>query len=45
VFQRFQLIRGLCDEAQYRSELELVRETLERSGEEHGREFVERWRR
>src|SRR5260221_10353878 len=43
VFQRFQLIRGQCDEAQYRSELKLVRETLAKSGEKHWREFVERW--
>jgi predicted PolB exonuclease-like 3'-5' exonuclease len=43
VFQRFQLIRGLCDEEQYRKELLLVRETLAKSGEEHWREFVGRW--
>jgi len=44
VFLRFQLIRGLCDEKQYRSELQLVREALARSGEEHWREFLGRWR-
>jgi len=44
VFQRFQLIRGLCDEKQYRSELQLVRDTLTRSGEPHWREFIDRWR-
>jgi hypothetical protein len=43
VFQRFQLMRGQCDEGQYRKELQLVRETLARSGEEHWREFVGRW--
>jgi 3'-5' exonuclease len=43
VFQRFQLIRGLCDGDRYRKELRLVREALERSGEEHWREFLERW--
>jgi hypothetical protein len=43
VFQRFQLIRGLCDESQYRKELQLVRDTLARSGEEHWREFIGRW--
>jgi predicted PolB exonuclease-like 3'-5' exonuclease len=43
VFQRFQLIRGLVDEAQYRKELQLVRDTLARSGEAHWREFVGRW--
>jgi predicted PolB exonuclease-like 3'-5' exonuclease len=44
LFQRFQLIRGLCDEKQYRSELQLVRETLARSSDEHWREFLGRWR-
>ena len=43
LFQRFQLIRGQCDEKQYRRELQLVRETLTRSNEEHWRKFVERW--
>jgi predicted PolB exonuclease-like 3'-5' exonuclease len=43
VFQRFQLIRGQCDEEQYRKELQLVRETFAKSGEEHWREFVGRW--
>jgi hypothetical protein len=43
VFQRFQLFRGLCNEKQYRKELQLVRETLVKSGEEHWREFVGRW--
>jgi len=44
VFQRFQLIRGLCDEKQYQKELQLVRETLAKSGEKHWRDFVDRWR-
>ena len=44
VFQRFQLIRGVCDENQYRSELQLVRDTLTKSGEQHWREFIARWR-
>jgi hypothetical protein len=43
VFQRFQLIRGLCDKEQYAKEIRLVRDTLERSGEAHWREFVGRW--
>jgi predicted PolB exonuclease-like 3'-5' exonuclease len=43
LFQRFQLIRGLCDEKQYQKELKVVRETLAKSGEEHWREFVARW--
>jgi len=45
VFQRFQLMRGRCDEAQYRKELQLVRDTLAKSGEECWREFLERWSR
>ena len=43
IFQRFQLIRGVCDEKQYRSELQLVRDSLARSGEQHWREFIDRW--
>lgn len=43
VFQRFQLLRGQCDEARYRSEVELVRDTLTKSGDEHWREFIGRW--
>ena len=44
VFQRFQLIRGLCDEKQYLKELQLVRETLSKSPETHWREFIGHWR-
>jgi predicted PolB exonuclease-like 3'-5' exonuclease len=43
LFQRFQLIRGLADEEQYKRELQLVRDTLARSGEAHWREFLGRW--
>jgi 3'-5' exonuclease len=43
VFLRFQLIRGLCDEAQYRREVQLVRDTLGKSDETHWREFLARW--
>jgi len=43
VFQRFQLLRGACDEALYRRELELVRDTLAHSKEAHWREFLGRW--
>jgi 3'-5' exonuclease len=43
VFQRFQLMRGVCDEEQYGMELKLVRDTLARSGEAHWREFLARW--
>ena len=44
IFQRFQLIRGVCDEKQYRSEIDLVRDTLAKSAEPHWREFIDRWR-
>jgi predicted PolB exonuclease-like 3'-5' exonuclease len=43
VFQRFQLMRGRCDEEEYRKELRLVRDTLAKSDGEHWREFLERW--
>jgi predicted PolB exonuclease-like 3'-5' exonuclease len=43
VFQRFQLVRGVLDAKQYEKELELVRETLSKSGEAHWREFLARW--
>lgn len=43
MFQRFQLIRGQCDEREYHGELRLVRDTLAKSDEAHWREFVERW--
>ena len=35
----------LMGEEQYRKELQLVRETFAKSGEEHWREFVGRWSR
>jgi len=44
VYQRFQLIRGALDEAQYRRECELVRMTLSKSTEAHWREFLAGWR-
>ncbi|HMH19301.1 MAG TPA: 3'-5' exonuclease [Burkholderiales bacterium] len=43
VFLRFQLLRGAYDEARYRKELDLVRDTLGKSGDAHWREFVGRW--
>lgn len=43
VFQRFQLVRGVLDEAQYRRECELVRATLSKSEEPHWREFLAGW--
>lgn len=44
VHLRFQLMRGALDDANYRSEVELVRATLGKSPEPHWREFLEKWR-
>ena len=43
LFQRFQLVRGVLDEAQHRRECELVRATLSKTGEDHWREFLAGW--
>jgi len=43
VFLRFQRLRGVYDEARYARELELVRDTLAKSGDPHWREFIGRW--
>jgi predicted PolB exonuclease-like 3'-5' exonuclease len=43
VYLRFQLLRGACDEARYRRELELVRSTLVKSQDAHWQEFLRRW--
>jgi 3'-5' exonuclease len=42
VFQRFQLLRGVCDAARYREEVERVRATLAKTGAPHWQEFVRR---
>ena len=44
IFLRFQLIRGLLDEAQYQQECAIVRETLEKCTGEHWREFLGGWK-
>ncbi|PWT75601.1 MAG: 3'-5' exonuclease [Proteobacteria bacterium] len=44
VFLRFQLMRGALDAANYERELNLVRDTLERSIAPHWREFIDAWR-
>lgn len=44
VFLRFQLLRGVFDEAHHRRELEIVRSTLGKSKDVHWREFLQRWR-
>ncbi len=43
VFLRFQLLRGVFDAAHHRREVELVRDTLSRSGDAHWREFIGQW--
>lgn len=44
LFLRFQLVRGLFDQAEYRRELELVRDTLSSFRDTHWREFIDRWK-
>lgn len=43
VFLRFQLMRGMLGEAQYKTECELVRTTLKKSSEPHWKEFLGQW--
>jgi len=43
LFLRFQRLRGVFDEARYRRELELARDTLAKSADSHWREFIARW--
>ena len=43
ICQRFQLIRGTLDEAQYRRECDLVRSTFSKSTDAHWREFLDGW--
>jgi predicted PolB exonuclease-like 3'-5' exonuclease len=42
VFQRFQLLRGACQQQKYTDEIELVRATLARADAPHWREFLGR---
>ena len=42
---KFQLLRGVFNVDQYRSEIDLVRSTLERSDERHWKEFLDAWRK
>jgi predicted PolB exonuclease-like 3'-5' exonuclease len=44
VHLRFLLMKGALDDAQYRTEIELVRTTLGRSPEPHWKEFLSKWR-
>ena len=43
VYLRFQLMRGLLDTAQYANELELLRQKLAASKEQHHRLFLDAW--
>ena len=43
VFLRFQMMRGMLSEAQYKTECELVRTTLKKSPEPHWKEFLGQW--
>src|SRR5579864_7208538 len=44
LFLRFQLLRGVFDEARYRSELDIVRDVLGKSKDAHWQEFLRGWR-
>jgi len=44
VYLRFQLMRGVLDDARHRAECDLVRSTLAKSSEPHWKEFLTRWR-
>jgi hypothetical protein len=43
VFLRYQLMRGVLDDARHRAECELVRSTLVKSSDTHWKEFLARW--
>jgi predicted PolB exonuclease-like 3'-5' exonuclease len=43
LFQRFQLVRGVLDDAQYKRECELVRSTLAKLPDAHWRDFLAGW--
>jgi hypothetical protein len=43
VFLRYQLMRGVLDDARHRAECELVRSTLAKSSDTHWKEFLARW--
>ena len=44
LYLRFQRMRGVLEDAQYRSECEIVRTTLTKSTEPHWKGFLARWR-
>jgi predicted PolB exonuclease-like 3'-5' exonuclease len=43
VYLRFQLMRGVLDHAQYTNEVQLLRQKLQTSKEQHHRMFLEAW--
>ena len=45
LFLRFQRMRGVLEDAQYRSECDVVRATLAKSSEPHWKEFLAKWRK
>ena len=45
VYLRFQWLRGVLDLQRYTAELDLVRDTLDRTGASHWREFLDEWKR
>ena len=44
IYLRFQLVRGILDDARYNSELEQLRAKLEQAGRPHLDEFLTAWR-
>ena len=44
MYLRFQLLRGVFDQAAYQREVELLRATLAKSTDAHWREFLEAWK-
>jgi 3'-5' exonuclease len=45
LFLRFQRMRGILEDEQYRSECDVVRTTLTKSVESHWKEFLSKWRK
>ncbi len=44
IYLRFQLVRGILDDARFRAELEQLRSRLEQAGKPHFDEFLAAWR-
>jgi predicted PolB exonuclease-like 3'-5' exonuclease len=44
IFLRFQLMRGVLTEQQYKAESEVVRTTLKKATDPHWKEFLGKWR-